>query len=86
MKTYPTSTSNQNVPKDVYLLAEVATMSDEIQTTFYATKTGKLWKVGDWITDKPQPAYLFEICRLTGDCEQMVNARVESYFRCKNGN
>jgi hypothetical protein len=82
MKTYPISTSNQNVPRDVYLLAEISAMSGEIIVTYYADRNLHLWFVGDWIDDKPASAYLFEICKLTGDSEYMVTTRIESFFRC----
>ncbi len=78
MRTYPTSTANQNVPANVYLLAEVT--EGECNTTYYATSDGDLFKVGDWSIDKPHPAYLFEVCRLTGDTERMIEGRVSSWF------
>lgn len=82
MRTYPTSTSNRNVPADVYLIAELAV--GECNYTYYADKNGDLWKVGDWKGDKPQSAYLNDVCRLTGDCEFMVEGRVSSWIFYQN--
>jgi hypothetical protein len=83
MRTYPTTTSNANVPKDVYLLAETSTMSGEIVTTYYATQDLELFAVVDWKGDKPLPVALFEICRVTGDTEQMLLARIKDFFYYK---
>lgn len=82
MRTYPTSTSNRNVPSNVYLLAEVT--EGETNITYYATEGGALYKVGDWATDEPHPAFLSEVCRLTGDGEMMISARVDSFFYWRN--
>jgi hypothetical protein len=86
MRIFPVSTSNKNVPKDAYLLAETYAMSDEIITTYYADKENNLWAVTDWINDKRQPVPLFKICRLTGETENMLLKRVESYFHFKYQN
>jgi len=83
IKTYPQQTINLNVPDNVYLIAEVNKMSGEITETYYIDNDGNLLKVGDWSQDKPNPAFLFEICRLTGDTEKMINARWESWKRYK---
>jgi len=77
MRTYPTSTANRNVPSNVYLLAEVT--EGECNYTYYADAEGYMWKVGDWSIDNPRPAYMFEVCRLTGDTERMIEGRVSSW-------
>ena len=81
MRTYPTNTANRNVPANSFLIAETSQMSGEIITTYYATKDGSLWKVTDWKSDKPSPAYPFEVLRLTGDGMNVLTGRVESLFR-----
>jgi len=48
----------------VLLLAETVTANREITTTWYVARDGSLWKVGDWCTDRPEPASLSEVCRL----------------------
>jgi hypothetical protein len=75
MKCYPQNTANNNVPDNVFLIAETSQMSGEIITTYYIDLRGNIFKVGDWSIDKPQPAYPFEICRLTGDTYKMINFR-----------
>lgn len=84
MRLYPQATANRNVPKDVFLIAETSSMSGEIKTTYYADSDFFAWKVGDWVGDKPQRAFMSELCRLTGDTVNMVVARVQQYFRKEN--
>lgn len=81
MRTYPTSTANRNVPKDVYLLAEIEFTSGEIVETAYIDRIGNMWIVCDWVGQKPIPLPMFRACRLTGDTEHMISARWESWFR-----
>jgi hypothetical protein len=80
MRTYPTSTSNRNVPASALLIAETEATSGECVTTYYADAHMVLWKVGDWVGDKPEPAFMFEVCRLTGDTEMMVAHRWAKHF------
>ena len=84
MRTYPITTSNINVPKDVFLLAETSAMSGEVVTTYYATRDLYLYKVGDWKGDKPELVPLSVICRLTGDTERMVEFRIKDFFYYKD--
>jgi len=85
MRIYPQETCNRNVPKGAFLIAEVSTMSGEIIKTYYATEDGKTYEVTDWSGNKPHPAYMNELCRLTGDTEQMLELRYRNYFREKGG-
>lgn len=84
MRTYPKSTSNKNVPQGVFLIAETSAMSGEIITTYYADKNGYLWKVYDWKGCRPEAAYTFQLCALTGDTESILTARVLGHFRGKS--
>lgn len=81
MRTYPTNTSNRNVPRGSFLIAETSQMSGEIKTTYYANREGELFKVYDWKGSKPSPAYPFQVCRLTGDTINIIAGRIESHFR-----
>lgn len=83
MRTFPDGTTNKNVPKDVFLIAETERMSGEIIETYYATEDGKTYGVTDWSGNKPHPAYMNELCRLTGDTEQMLELRYRNYFQKK---
>ena len=80
MRTYPTSTANMNVPTNAFLLAEVSTMSGEIVTTYYATEDGSLYKVTDWVGNKPQPISLKQACDITGDWPAMILSRMRGYY------
>jgi hypothetical protein len=73
---YPQRTTNRNVPRCSVLLAETMQCSGEIVMTYYADADGYLWRVSDWVMDKPQPVMLFEACRLTGDTENMLAVRI----------
>ena len=84
MRLYPQNTANQNVPRGSFLIAEVSTMSGEIKTTYYADREGNLFSVVDWKGCKPSQVYLFEVCRLTGDTERMIEARIEIHFSNAN--
>ena len=84
MRTYPKTTSNKNVPKGVFLIAETSAMSGEIITTYYANTNGDLLKVEDWKGSKPSSVHLFEVCRLTGDTEFMLLSRWKS-FKAQRG-
>jgi len=81
MRTYPTSTANPNVPKESYLIAETERASGEIIETYYATREGNTYKVTDWSGHKPAPAYMNELCKLTGDTPGIIEARRASYYR-----
>ena len=76
MHLYPQTTANRNVPKGAFLFAETSTANDEQHTTYYVDPNCFVWKVGDWVGDKPQHVYIFELCRLTGDTVNMLVARV----------
>ena len=80
MRSYPTTTANRNVPKDMFLIAETSTANDEQHTTYYANADGFLWKVCDWVGDKPQRAYMSELYKLTGDTYNMLGARITQHF------
>ncbi len=75
MRTYPTETSNCNVPANVFLVAEVEQCSGELVTTFYIDRCANIKKVSDWTGNKPQPATMSELCRLTLDSEKMIESR-----------
>ena len=83
MRTYPDGTANRNVPKNVFLIAEAERMSGEIIETYYADPEGNTYKVTDWSGHKPAPAYMNELCKLTGDTEQMIEWRWKDHFREK---
>jgi spore coat polysaccharide biosynthesis protein SpsF (cytidylyltransferase family) len=80
MRTYPTDTCNKNVPKGVFLVAETKRMNDEITETYYITKEGNICKVTDWVWDKPQPAYMNELCRLTLDTPNDIESMWKSFY------
>jgi len=80
-RLYPQSTSNPNVPEDTFLIAEVTTMSGEINTTYYATREGDMFSVGDWSVDRPHPVYMNQLWKLTGDTPNMIESQWQSYFR-----
>jgi len=65
-----TKLDNLNVPDNALIYGTLVTMSGEIKTTYYCIrydpphpKYGKwsIWKVSDWVYDKPVPANLKEI-------------------------
>ena len=67
MRVLPENTGNRNIPRSgVFLIAEETVCSGEQTTTFYADADGNMWKVGNWVMDKPQPALLLDVGRLTG--------------------
>ena len=72
------------MPQGVFLIAETSTANDEQHTTYYVDADFFAWKVGDWVGDRLQRAYMSELCRLTGDTVNMVVARVQQYFRKEN--
>lgn len=81
IKSYPQSTANPNVPRDVYLLAEVSLTSGEVVETAYIDRAGNMWIVCDWSGHKPVSLPMFRACRMTGDTEKMIESRWESWFR-----
>ena len=80
IECYPRATANRNVPKGVLLLADIPTMSGEIVTTYYIDREGKGWKVGDWVTDKPQRISMSEMCRVTAEWESIIRWRCQEHF------
>jgi hypothetical protein len=79
MRCYPESTSNRNVPLNVFLVAETEAMSGEVHTTYYIDASGTMLKVSDWTSSKAQPVRMFELCRLTLDTERMIEARYKQW-------
>jgi hypothetical protein len=78
-RLYPQSVANPYVPKDVFLVADVSLTSGEMHFTYYIDKEGYLFMVCDWIGSKPQQSYMFELTRLTGDTEQMIEFRWKQF-------
>lgn len=76
---YPTETSNRNVPKNVFLVAESVSMSGEIVLTYYIGRDGLFYLVYDWVGDRPHYATMHDLCRVTGDIERMVRLRYEQW-------
>lgn len=85
MKIFPQQTANQNVPNNVFLVAQTSAMSGEITTTYYIDLEGCSWKVTDWVTHKPEPAYAFELCRLTGLPWRMMEGMFYSWHENTQG-
>jgi hypothetical protein len=81
VRTYPVSVSNSNVPKDVYLVADESLTSGELHYTYYIDREGNMFMVADWKDSKPAPVTMHMLTKLTGDSEQMITARCESWFR-----
>lgn len=77
---YPQHTTNQNVPRGAFLVAEKTSMSGEITETYYVTKDGSIWRVGNWCTDKPHPGSMSMLCRATFDTEQMIESLWRQHF------
>ncbi len=83
---YPTETSNRNVPKDVFLVAESVSMSGEIVQTYYIDRNGFYHFVYDWVGDRSYYTTMHDLCRATGDIERMVRARYELWKeKCHEG-
>jgi hypothetical protein len=80
-RTYPTGVSNQYVPKDVYLVADESLTSGELHYTYFIDRQGNIFMVADWKGSKPAPVSMHKLTELTGDSEQMITARCESWFR-----
>ncbi len=80
MRCYPESTSNRNVPANVFLVAEAEAMSGEVIVTYYVDSSGYLNKVTDWKDNRPRLASVDEVCQLTGDTEKMVNAHYHQWL------
>ena len=78
-RCYPTSVSNNNIPDKVFIVANVITMSGEIQTTYYIDLKGNMKKCGDWIMDKPQSVSFSELYKLTGDTPKMISSKYENW-------
>ena len=76
----PQRVTNRNVPKDVLLLADVCMTSGELHDTYYITRDGGLWVVGDWVDHKPRPAYPFQVCRLTGYTYNQIEAMYQDWI------
>lgn len=75
----PERVANRNVPQDVLLLADVCMMSGEVHDTYYITRDGGLWVVGDWAHHKPHPAPLSRVCQLTGHTERQIEAMYRAW-------
>ena len=80
IRCYPNKTTNKNIPESVFLVAEIVVSSLENKTTYYIDKKGDIFKVGDWVTDKPDVAYPFELVRLTEDSLNLITSRWESWY------
>ena len=83
MRTYPQETCNRNVPINSFLIAETERMNGEIIETYYADPEGNTYKVTDWSGHNPAPAYMNELCKLTGDTPGIIEARRAAYYRSK---
>ena len=84
MRTYPASTSNQNVPTGSFIIAEAERMSGEIIETYYADPDGNTYKVTDWSGHKPAPTYINELCKITGDTPGIIESKWSYYYRKSN--
>lgn len=50
---------NRNVPRDSKIIGSVVSMSGEIITTYYVL-SGKHYKVGAWVYEKPEEVVLIK--------------------------
>lgn len=83
-RLYPQSVANNNVPDDVYLIADVSLMDGEIHQTYYINRDGGMFEVSDWKGHKPVSVAMYKLTRITGDTEQMIYHRWNSYFYWKD--
>jgi hypothetical protein len=83
-RLYPNEVSNLNVPKDVYLVADLVYTSGENHDTYYIDRYGNILIVGDWNGDLPSPVSLHRLTEITGDTEQTIKSRYKSYFYWKD--
>jgi hypothetical protein len=75
-KIYPTKTENPNIPKNAFLVFESVTVE-----TIYITEDGRMERVRSGKGDFPIPASLSIVCRVTGDVEQIVQEKFNSWKR-----
>jgi hypothetical protein len=80
IKPYPITTTNKNVPDNVFIIYESNVCGGEIITTTYITGDGSIMQVGDWCTDKPHSISLYEASRLTGDNDDVLYNKALDYF------
>jgi len=66
MINFPLQTANKNVPARACLICEYSQMSGEIVTTVFFDATGQLWRVTDWVNDKPHRVDPVDIARDMG--------------------
>jgi len=77
---YPTVSGNQNVThKKVFLICETFGLSEESGETHYIDTAGVMWRQSSERHCKPLPVSLFQVCRITGDTENMIRFRFEQW-------
>lgn len=81
MSLYPLKTTNPNVPEDVFLVAEVRTLTETMASVYFIDLEGHCWRVSGWRQSGTQPVLPFQLCRLTGDTWRMIQARYNSWKR-----
>jgi hypothetical protein len=77
---YPQKVSNKNIPDNVFLIANLVYMDNEIQDTYYINREGDLLMVSDWNNDIPIEVSLHKLTEITGDSEMMIMSRWKDYF------
>lgn len=55
LDTAKNKTCNKNVPENAFLFFETESCSGEIHTSYFADRDGNMFKVIDWVDNKPQP-------------------------------
>jgi len=80
---YPEAVANCKVPKGVFIVAHVSTMSGEICTDYFIREDLQPFKVEDWSVSRPHPVNLFEMCELTGETENEIMTKARLYFEGK---
>lgn len=80
MRKFPDSTTNKNVPHGTFLVYEYSQCSGEIVTTIFAEPDGSLWRVTDWVNDKPHRINIIDASRDMVTHPINIYARICDYF------
>lgn len=83
---YPTSTANNNVPQDVFLVAEEPhPYALHHVRTYYITPDGDIKVVASTQGSFAEGRTMRALRALTGDTEKMINARFQTWLRVFRG-
>lgn len=87
VRAFPSRSFNSNVPRNVFVVAEVCCpdvrSSTAVEETHYIDSEGNIWVVGGKAGEVRKPSYMSTLCRLSGGIESEIQWRFEQWTHAK---